>query len=73
MRSYGLTARELAVVSLLIEGLADEQIAGRLGIPLDRVHQDLGNVQGKTGSKSRTEAAIRIIKGGFLRPGHTID
>jgi DNA-binding NarL/FixJ family response regulator len=68
---YGLTDRELAVVSLVMEGLADEEIAEALGIRDNAVHEHLGNVLGKMGARSRTEVGVRAIKEGFIRPCRT--
>jgi DNA-binding NarL/FixJ family response regulator len=68
---YGLTDKELAVVSLIMEGLADEEIAEALGIRDNAVHEHLCNVLGKMGARSRTEVGVRAIKEGFIRPCRT--
>jgi DNA-binding NarL/FixJ family response regulator len=58
----GLTDLEHAVASLPIQGFADEQIAEQLGTHTDTVHQNLRSVLRKLGAKSRTEAAVRVVK-----------
>lgn len=50
-----LTSRELQVLELLREGLADKQIAKRLGIAVKTVEKHVGSVLRKHGVRSRTE------------------
>jgi PAS domain S-box-containing protein len=64
--AYGLTHRELAVLSLVVEGMADKQIADSLGISTYTVNKHVGNVLGKMNAVSRTEAGVRAIKEGLL-------
>jgi signal transduction histidine kinase/DNA-binding NarL/FixJ family response regulator len=49
-----LTARELEVRDLLSEGLADKQIATRLGISVKTVEKHVGAMLRKTGTRNRT-------------------
>lgn len=49
-----LTARELEVRELLAEGLADKQIATRLGISVKTVEKHVGSMLRKTGARNRT-------------------
>ncbi len=49
-----LTARELEVRDLLAEGLADKQIATRLGISGKTVEKHVGAMLRKTGARNRT-------------------
>lgn len=53
-----LTARESEILSLVAEGLANKQIASRLGISEKTVKAHLGSVFQRLGVSSRTEAAI---------------
>jgi DNA-binding CsgD family transcriptional regulator/PAS domain-containing protein len=70
--AYGLTDRELAVLSLIVEGMADKQIADALGITTYTVNKHVGNVLGKMNAVTRTGAAVRAIREGFLpRDGGT--
>lgn len=63
---YGLTTRELAVLSLIVEGMADKQIADALAISIYTVNKHVGNVLGKMNAVSRTEAGVRAVKEGLL-------
>ncbi|WP_156135098.1 hybrid sensor histidine kinase/response regulator transcription factor [Arthrobacter sp. L77] len=49
-----LTVRELEVRDLLAEGLADKQIATRLGISVKTVEKHVGAMLRKTGARNRT-------------------
>ncbi|MFZ3452323.1 GAF domain-containing protein [Arthrobacter sp. 7Tela_A1] len=49
-----LTAREVQVRNLLAEGLADKQIATRLGISVKTVEKHVGAMLRKTGARNRT-------------------
>jgi PAS domain S-box-containing protein len=64
--AYGLTHREMAVLSLVVEGMADKQIADMLGISTYTVNKHVGNVLGKMNAVSRTEAGVRAIREGLL-------
>lgn len=54
MHPSRLTARELQVRNLLAEGLADKQIATRLGISVKTVQKHVGAMLRKTGARNRT-------------------
>ncbi|HEV7216003.1 MAG TPA: response regulator transcription factor [Chloroflexota bacterium] len=57
-----LSAREREVLGLLAAGLANKEIAQRLSISLRTVEGHLGNVFGKLGVGSRTEALLYAVK-----------
>jgi PAS domain S-box-containing protein len=63
---YGLTYREFAILHLVAEGSADKQIAESLGISIYTVNKHVGNILGKMGASSRTEAGVRAIREGLL-------
>ncbi|GAA4773363.1 alpha/beta fold hydrolase [Actinomycetospora chlora] len=52
-----LSERELEVLRLVARGLADREIARRLGLSPHTVHRHLANVRGKLGLPSRAAAA----------------
>jgi DNA-binding CsgD family transcriptional regulator len=67
---YALTYREMAVLHLVVEGMADKQIAEALGISIYTVNKHVGNILGKMNAVSRTEAGVRAVKEGLLGGEH---
>lgn len=61
-----LTPREMDVLELLAEGLANRAIAQRLGISEHTVKFHLNAILGKLGAQSRTEAVVLAIRLGLL-------
>lgn len=66
-----LTPRERDVLSGVTAGLTDKQIAVRLGISDRTVQFHLGNVLGKLGVASRTEAAVLALQKGLIQERET--
>ncbi|MCB1130234.1 MAG: response regulator transcription factor [Verrucomicrobiae bacterium] len=54
-----LSQREVEVLEQLSEGLANKEIADRLGIAVDTVRVHLGHIYQKLHVRSRTEAAMK--------------
>ena len=61
-----LTARELDVLVLVADGLANRDIAGRLGISEHTVKFHLASIFGKLGVSTRTEAVQRGLRLGVI-------
>ena len=61
-----LTARELAVLRLVAEGLPNKTIAVRLGISEHTVKFHVNAILGKLGVASRTEAVVRATRLGLI-------
>ncbi|MDY7077057.1 MAG: helix-turn-helix transcriptional regulator [Chloroflexota bacterium] len=61
-----LTPREREVLSGVAAGLTNKQIDARLGISDRTVQFHLGNVLGKLGVASRTEAAVLALQRGLV-------
>ena len=61
-----LTPREREVLAGVTAGLTNKQIAARLGISDRTVQFHLGNVLGKLGVASRTEAAVLALQRGLV-------
>lgn len=61
-----LTSRQLGVVSLLVSGLKNKQIAREMGISETTVKQDLRVIYGELGASSRTEASAIAIRIGLV-------
>jgi DNA-binding NarL/FixJ family response regulator len=62
-----LTARELDVLQLMAEGLANKAIAARLGIGESTVKFHVNAILGKLAAQSRTEAVARGTRLGLVR------
>jgi DNA-binding NarL/FixJ family response regulator len=62
-----LTARELAVLDLMADGLIAAAIARRLGISPRTVNKHIEHVYEKLGTHDRTTTALRAGTLGFLR------
>jgi DNA-binding NarL/FixJ family response regulator len=61
-----LTPREVQVLELLAEGLANKAIAGRLGISDQTVKFHVAAIMGKLGAANRTEAVRRAVRRGVI-------
>lgn len=56
-----LTNRELEVLSLLVEGLSNEVIAGRLSITVYTVKHHIANIYEKLNVHNKVQAAIYAV------------
>ena len=61
-----LTSREVQVLELLAEGLANKAIAARLGISDQTVKFHVASISGKLGAVNRTDAVRRAVRRGLL-------
>lgn len=61
-----LTAREVQVLELLAEGLANKAIAARLGISNQTVKFHVSSISGKLGAANRTDAVRRAVRRGLI-------
>ena len=61
-----LTARERDVLRLMVEGLANKQIAQRLGIGEKTIKTHVSRVLAKLGVEDRTQAAVLAIREGLV-------
>jgi NarL family two-component system response regulator LiaR len=61
-----LTARERDVLLLVVEGLANKQIAQRLGIGEKTIKTHVSRVLAKLGVEDRTQAAVLAIREGLV-------
>lgn len=61
-----LSQRELEVLSLLVEGLSNQQIADRLIIGLETVKTHIKHILDKLAVSDRTQAAIKALRSGIV-------
>jgi DNA-binding NarL/FixJ family response regulator len=61
-----LTAREIEVLELLAEGLANKAIADRLGISDQTVKFHVAAISAKLGAANRTDAVRRAVRRGLI-------
>ena len=61
-----LTPREIEVLRAMADGLANKEIAGRLGISENTIKFHVASVMGKLGAASRTEAVMLGIRHGIV-------
>jgi DNA-binding NarL/FixJ family response regulator len=61
-----LSPRELEVVSLVVDGYSNDEVAGRLGISVKTVESHLTRIFERLQVASRTELASRAIREGWL-------
>lgn len=61
-----LTERERAVLALMVEGLNNTQIAGRLTVSPSTVKSHVSNILTKLGVSSRTEAVTLALRQGLV-------
>jgi two-component system, NarL family, response regulator YdfI len=61
-----LTPREIAVLELVAEGLANKAIARRLGISDQTVKFHVASLAGKLGAANRTDAVRRAVRHGLI-------
>jgi len=55
---FGLTSREIEIISAIKQGSSNREIAGRLAISEETVKRHLSNIYGKLGVSSRLELAV---------------
>jgi DNA-binding CsgD family transcriptional regulator len=64
--AYGLTRRELQVLTLVAEARTNAEIAERLVVTRRTVTTHVEHILAKLGASSRTEAAVRAVREGLL-------
>ena len=62
-----LTERERVVLALMVEGLNNTQIAGRLTVSPSTIKSHVSNILSKLGVSSRTEAVTLALRNGLVK------
>ncbi|MBX9692955.1 MAG: response regulator transcription factor [Cyanobacteria bacterium] len=66
VNNHTLSDRELEVLKLVVEGLANQQIAERLFLSIETVKTHMRRVMEKLQVSDRTQAAVKAIREGLL-------
>jgi NarL family two-component system response regulator LiaR len=61
-----LTEREMEVLTLMVEGLNNTQIAGKLTVSPSTIKSHVSNILSKLGVASRTEAVTLALRNGII-------
>jgi RNA polymerase sigma factor (sigma-70 family) len=61
-----LTEREKEILRLVCDGLTNAEIAGRLGVSRETVKSELKRIFRKIGVNNRTQAAVLLVKQGWI-------
>jgi len=65
---FDLTAREREVLALMVAGLNNQNIAGKLFVSLSTAKSHVSNVLSKMGAATRTEAVSLALKHKLVPP-----
>ena len=68
MRPDPLTRRELEILRLVAQGHTNRQIADRLILAVGTIKVHVEHILGKLGATDRTQAAVRAVELGIVRP-----
>lgn len=61
---HGLSQRQAECVTLVAQGLSDAQIARRMGISVDTVHDHIELAKRRHGAKKRVDLVVKAIRSG---------
>ena len=66
-KKYGLTKKELEVLSLIVDGLSNQEISEKLVVAMSTTKAHVHNILQKLYLKDRTKAAIVALKEGLVQ------
>jgi DNA-binding NarL/FixJ family response regulator len=61
-----LTAREIDIISLMAQGCANKQIAGKLNVSEQTIKNHITSILSKLDANARTEAVVKAIRKGLI-------
>jgi DNA-binding NarL/FixJ family response regulator len=64
--SFGLSARELEVLTLVVDGATNQQIAEKLFLSAETVKSHMHNLMKKLSVSDRTQAAVKALRQGLV-------
>jgi two-component system, NarL family, nitrate/nitrite response regulator NarL len=67
--NFGLTKREMEILTAIVEGLSNKEIARKFSLSGDTVKHHLTNIFDKVGVVSRLELALFAINNRLVEPG----
>ena len=67
VETHGLSAREAEVLTLIAEGLTNQEIADRVFISINSVKTYVRSAYRKIGVNSRSQAAVWVLQNGLVR------
>ena len=70
-KAYGLTKRELEILSTIVSGLSNKEIAQKFSLSEDTVKHHLTNIFDKVGVSSRLELALFAINHRLVEPAYS--
>ena len=65
-KKYGLTKKELEVLSLIVDGLSNQEISEKLVVSISTTKAHVHNILQKLYLRDRTKAAIIALKEGLV-------
>ena len=69
---FGLTRRECQVVSLIVQGYNNKDIATRFSVSVTTIKHHLTNIFDKTGASTRVELAVFALHHGIVTSGEPL-
>ena len=66
IEAYPLTDRELEILSCIVAGCSNAQIAEQLFVTVGTVKTHVRNILNKLGASDRTQAAVRALRAGLI-------
>lgn len=61
-----LSEREVQIARMVVDGLRNQEIADRLRVSKRTVQTHLANAMSKTGTNTRTQLAVHVLRAGIV-------